>query len=63
MMPPKLVKLDANYLAEPLSQSINNSIKQGLFPKSPKFASVTPIDKKIGDKNSVLTFRLVSVLS
>ena len=33
MMPPKLVKLAANYLAEPLSQSINNSIKKGCFPK------------------------------
>ena len=28
MMPPKLVKLAANYLAEPLSQSINNIIKK-----------------------------------
>ena len=31
MMPLKLVKLAANYLAGPLSQSINNSIKKGCF--------------------------------
>ena len=29
MMPPKFVKLAANYLARLLSQSINNSIKKG----------------------------------
>ena len=38
MMPPKLVKLAANYLAEPLTQSINNN--------NAKVTSVTPIDKK-----------------
>ena len=30
MMPPKLVKLPVNYLARSLSQSDNNSIKEGL---------------------------------
>ena len=33
IMPPKLVKLATNYLARPVSQSINNSIKKGCFPK------------------------------
>ena len=33
MIPRKLVKLAANYLARPLSQSINNRIKKGCFPK------------------------------
>ena len=28
-IPPKLVKLAANYLAVPLSHSINNSMKKG----------------------------------
>ena len=32
-IPPKLVKLAANYLAGPLSQSINNGIKKGCFSK------------------------------
>ena len=44
-IPSKLVELAANYLAGPLSQSINNSIKKGMFPNNAKVASVTPIDK------------------
>ena len=53
LVPPKLVKLAANYLTRPLSQSINDSVKKGLFPENSKFASVTPIDKKTDDKNTV----------
>ena len=35
MMPPKLVKIAADYLAGPLSQSINNYyIKKSCFPKT-----------------------------
>ena len=37
MLPPKLVKLVANYLVRPLSQSTNNSIKKGCFPKMQRF--------------------------
>ena len=33
MIPPKLVKLATNFVAGPLSQSINNSIKKGYLPK------------------------------
>ena len=62
-MPSKLVKLAANYLAEPLSQAINNSIKKGLFPENANVSSVTPIDKKTDDKNSVLNFYPISVLN
>ena len=39
---PKLVKLAANYLAGPLSQSINNSIKKGCFPKMQRFPQLLP---------------------
>ena len=46
VMPPKLAKLAANYLAGPLLQSISNVIKKVLFPANAKVASVTPIDKK-----------------
>ena len=62
-IPPKLVKLVANYLAGPLSQSINNSVKNRMFPKNSKVASVTSTDKKTDDKNSLLNFRLISVLN
>ena len=34
-----------------------------MFPKNAKVASVTPIDKKADDKNSLLTFCPISVLS
>ena len=53
----KLLELATNYLAGPLSQSINNSIKKGMFPNNAKIALVTPIDKKTDDKKSALNFR------
>ena len=62
-IPPKLVKLAVNYLAGPLPLSINNSIKKQVFPEKAKVASVTPIDKKTDDKNSVLNFRPISILT
>ena len=34
-----------------------------MFPENAKVALVTPIDKKTDDKNSVLNFRLISVLN
>ena len=63
MMPPKLVKLAANYLAAYLSQSTNNSLKGGLFPENAKVASVTPIDRKTDDKSSVLNCCPISVFN
>ena len=63
MMPPKLVGLAANYLARPLSQSVNNSIKIGMFPENANVISVTPTNKKTDDKNSVLSFRPRNVLN
>ena len=62
-IPPMLVTLATNYLAGPLSQSINNSIKKGMFPENAKVASVNPRDKKTDDKNSALNFRPISVLN
>ena len=41
-IPPKLVKFAANYLAGPLSQSINNSIKKGCFPKMQRLPQLLP---------------------
>ena len=41
-IPPKLVKSPANYLAGPLSQSINNSIKKGCFPKMRRLPQLLP---------------------
>ena len=41
-IPPKLVKFAANYLAGTLSQSINNSIKKGCFPKMQRLPQLLP---------------------
>ena len=62
-IPPKLVKLAVNYLAGPLPQFIDNNIKKEMFPENANVASVTPIDKKTDDKNSVLNFRPISILN
>ena len=42
MIPPKLVRLAANYLAGPLSQSIKNSIKKGCFLKMQRLPQLLP---------------------
>ena len=46
LIPSRLVKLTASYLAGPLSQSVNNSIRKRLFPENAKVVSVSRIDKK-----------------
>ena len=63
MMLVKLVKLVANYLAGPLSQTINDSIKERLFHGNIKVVTVTPVDKKTDNKSSVLNLFLNSILS
>ena len=63
MMLVKLVKLVANYLAGPLSQTINNSIKERLFHGNIKVVTVTPVDKKTDNKSFVLNLFLNSILS
>ena len=63
-IPPKLVKLAAGVLAVPLSKTINNSISKRVFPNEAKIALVSPLDKKKTlDKNPVLNFRPVSMLT
>ena len=52
-VPPKLVKLTANYLAGnylPLSQSINNSIKKGCFQKMQRLPQLLPKIRKLMTK-------------
>ena len=60
-IPPKLVKLAANYLAGPPLQSIDNSVKKK--NENAKVTSVIPIDKKTNNKSSVLNFRPMSILN
>ena len=60
---PKLDKISAKLLSQPLADAINNSISKGTFPDNTKIASVSPIDKQSHDKNEVSNFRPVSVLN
>ena len=62
-IPTKLVKLASDFLAEPLSIAINNSISTPTFPNNTKVASVVPIDKKTDDKYGISNFRPVSILN
>ena len=50
---PKLVKATSDILSTPLSQAINNSLMNGIFPNAGKVAMISPIDKKSDDKNII----------
>ena len=62
-IPPKLVKAASDILSVSLTQPINNSLLNGIFPDAAKVAMVSPIDKKSDDKNKISNYRPVSVLS
>ena len=47
MIPPKLVKMAASVLCQPLSNSINNTLSKGIFPGDEKIVMVSPLDKKV----------------
>ena len=61
-IPPKLVKLASNILSKPLTKAINNSLSKSIFPHHAKLASITPIDKKTNNKNTISNFRPISLL-
>ena len=60
---PKLIKIGADIIAEPLTQEINCCLRQGIFPENAKVASVIPLDKGKPDKYDVLNYRPVSILN
>ena len=62
-IPPKLIKIGADIIAEPLTQAINCCLRQGIFPDNAKIASVVPVDKGKPDKYDVLNYRPVSILN
>ena len=49
-IPPKLIKIGADIIAEPLTQAINCCLRQGIFPDNAKIASAVPVDKGKPDK-------------
>ena len=62
-IPPKLVKLSADFLTPLLTKAINTSIAQNVFPENNKIASVIPLDKGKPNKNEMSNFRPVSLLN
>ena len=48
-IPPKLIKIDVDIIAEPLTQAINCCLRQGIFPDNAKIASVLRL-RKTGEK-------------
>ena len=61
--PPKLIKIGADIIAEPLTQAINCCLRQGIFPENAKVASVVPLDKGKPNKYEVLNNRPISILN
>ena len=61
-IPPKLIKIGAYIIAEPLTQAINCCLRQGIFPDNAKIACVVPVDKGKPEKYDVLNYRPVSIL-
>ena len=62
-IPPKLIKIAADYLTPLLTVVINKSIKENIFPDSAKIALVIPLDKEKPDRNEISNYRPVSVLN
>ena len=62
-IPPKLIKISADIIAEPLTQAINCCLRQGIFPENAKVASIVPLDKGKPDKYGVLNYRPLSILN
>ena len=61
--PPKLVKLTAEPLSQPVTEAINICIKQNNFPNNAEVASVVRLDKGKSNKYDISNSRQVSVLN
>jgi hypothetical protein len=51
--PAKLTKMFAAYLAEPLTDIINTSVKRGEYPQLYKFEISTPVPKKLSPQKYI----------
>ena len=60
-IPPKLIKIGEDIIAEPLTQQF--TLRQGIFLDNAKIASVVPVDKVKPDKYDVLNYSPVSILN
>ena len=62
-IPPKPVKLLADFLTPLLTKAIITSIGQNVFPENAKTGSVIPLDRGKPNKNKISNFRRVSVVN
>ena len=60
-IPPRLLRICAQYLCYPLAKLVNMSLSQCVFPDALKYANVSPIHKKDDNMNKK-NYRPVSVL-
>ena len=60
-IPPKLIKIGADIIAESLTQAKSCCLRQGIFPDNAKIASVDPVDKGQPDKYDVLNYLPISI--
>ena len=62
MIPPKLVRIAASVLCQPLSNAINNSLSKDIFPDNTKIVMVSLLGKGTSYKNDIPNFRPVSIV-
>ena len=60
-IPPKIIKMAAPFIANPLTDIINASLSTGIFPDNMKIAKVIPLFKN-EDRTLVNNYRPISVL-
>ena len=63
IIPLNLIKIGADIIADPLTQTIYCCLRQGIFLDNAKIASVFPVDKEKPDKYDILNYRPVSILN
>ena len=62
-IPPKLIKIAADFLTPLLTVAMNKSTEENIFPHSVKIASVIPLDKEKANKTEISNYRPVSGLN